>query len=315
MEEAGATKAKVVLLLGWPARSSLSPPMHEAGFRAVGLDWRYVPLDIPPGSLDAVQTLLRSPSVAGANVTIPHKENAIALVDALTPRARAARALNTIIKTGGALLGDNTDGVGLVRALAAKGQTPEGRKVVLFGAGGAARGAAAALAQAGAQELLILNRSRDRAVRLADVAFAASGGRIRTEARPWFQEHDDPCILADAMNGASIVVNATPVTRDPASSPIPDEVLEMLCPSRDCAVCDMVYRPAATKLLLQGRALGLRVVSGLEILFHQAIPAFEAWTGRGAPSKAMELALHAAAAATDQLGGERLERTPLHDGR
>ncbi|MCR4402659.1 MAG: shikimate dehydrogenase [Firmicutes bacterium] len=317
-QEAEVARTRVVLLLGWPARYSLSPPMHEAGFRAVGLDWCYRPLDVPPGTLEAVGSVLRLPSVVGANVTIPHKEGAVSIVDGLTSRARVAGALNTIIKTGDTLVGDNTDGVGLLRALAKRGQTPAGRRVVLFGAGGAARGVAAALAQSGAREIVILNRGRDRALRLRDVALTAGGGRLRAEVRPWFREDDDLRTLVDAMEGADIVVNATPVTRDPSSSPVPDEVLDAISPSRDCIVCDMVYRPAATKLLLQGRSLGLRVVSGLEILFHQAIPAFEAWTGHKAPSEAveaMELALHAAAAAADRLGGEGLERAPVHDRR
>lgn len=313
--EVEAMSTKVVVLLGWPARSSLSPAMHEAGFRAVGLDWRYVPVDIPPGHLEAAQALLRSPSVVGANVTIPHKEDALAFVDALTPRASAAGALNTIVKSDGAILGENTDGLGLLRALAAKGARPEGRKVVLFGAGGAARGAAAALAQAGASELVVLNRSLDRAVRLADVALAASAGQLRARAYPWFHEDDDPRLLQDAVDGAGIVVNTTPVTRDPGASPIPDEVVDRLSPARDCVFCDMVYRPAMTRLLRQGQALGFRTVSGLEILLYQALPAFEAWTGKGAPSEVMEAALWSAAAAMDQPGGERLGHTPVYDGR
>ncbi|MGE5593300.1 MAG: shikimate dehydrogenase family protein [Betaproteobacteria bacterium] len=310
-----SAKTEVVVLLGWPARSSLSPAMHEAGFRALGLDWRYVPVDVPPGRLDMARAMLRSPSVVGANVTIPHKEDAIALVDALTPRARAAGALNTIIKKDGTLLGDNTDGVGLVRALATKGATPQGRKVVLFGAGGAARGVAATLVQAGATELVILNRSLDRAVRVADIALAASGGRLRAEAHPWFRDKDEPSLLLNAMDGAGIVVNATPVTGTPGSSPVSDEVLHMLSPSPECVVCDMVYRPAATRLLQQAQALGLRVVSGLEILLQQGLPAFEAWTGHTAPRAVMEVALRAAAADAERPGGEQLERHSVYDGR
>ena len=330
-----SANSKVVVLLGWPARSSLSPAMQEAGFRAVGLDWRYVPIDIPPGRLDMARAVLGSPSVVGANVTIPHKEAAIALVDALTPRARAAGALNTIVKREDrTMLGDNTDGVGLIRALAAKGVSPQGRKVVLFGAGGAARGVAAALVQAGATRLVIFNRSLDRAARVADIALAASGGKLRAEVRPWFRDYDEPSLLLGAMDGAGIVVNATPVTSAPGSSPVPNEILHMLSPCPDCVVCDMVYRPAMTGLLRQGEALGLRVVSGLEILLHQGIPAFEAWTGHAAPRAVMEAALQAAAAgaggaavadaaaaartaAADAAspGGELLERNSVHDGR
>lgn len=304
MSEAEGTKARVVVLLGWPVRSSLSPVMHEAGFRAVGLDWRYLPRDIPPGRLEAAHALLRSPSIVGANVTIPHKEAALALVDGLTPRARAAGAVNTIVKKDGALVGDNTDGWGLVRALAAKGAGPVGRKAVLFGAGGAARGAAAALAQAGVGELVVFNRSLDRAVRLVDVALVSSAGRLRATAHSWFGSDDDARILRDAIDGAGIVVNATPVTRDPGVSPIPDAVLVDLRPRRNCVFCDMVYRPVVTGLVRQGQSLGLPVVSGLEILLYQAVPAFEAWTGRTAPVSVMEAALRSAAARDEAPGGE-----------
>ncbi len=314
MREAEATRMKVVVLLGWPAWSSLSPVVHEAGFRAVGLNWRYLPLDIPPGCLSVARAVLGSPSVAGANVTMPHKEDVLALVDALTPRAKAARAVNTIIKKDGLLTGDNTDGCGLLQALAAKGATPTGRKVVFFGAGGAARGCAAGLVQAGACEIVVLNRSLDRAAALVNSMSAGGAGKLRASVHRWFHEDEDARLLADVMEGAGVVVNATPVTRKPGASPIPVETLGRLRLSRDCVFCDMVYRPAVTGFLQQGQALGLPVVSGLEVLLYQAVPAFEAWTGRCAPVGVMQAALLSAAARDGVPGGDQLGFAQVSDG-
>lgn len=289
------SEMKVVVLLGWPAWPSFSPSMHEAGFRAVGLDWCYVPLDVPPGNLKVAFAVLEAECIAGANVTIPHKEDAAALVHKLTPRAKAAGAVNTIVKRDGALLGDNTDGWGLLCALATRGATPEGRKAVVFGAGGAARGCCAAFVQVGVSELVVLNRTLERARALVDSVLSASRRPLKVRALAWFQERIDPGFLVEAMEGAGIVLNTTPVTGDPTVSPIPTEVLGRLRLATGCVFCDMVYRPISTALIHQGQALGLRVVSGLDVLLHQGVPGFEAWTGRKAPVSVMAGALHTAA--------------------
>lgn len=289
------SEIRVVVLLGWPAWSSLSPAMHEAGFRAVGLDWRYVPLDVPPGNLKVGLAVLEAGCIVGANITMPHKEDATALVHELTPRAKAAGAVNTIIKRDGALLGDNTDGWGLLRALATRGATPEGRKAVVFGAGGAARGCCTAFVQAGVSELVVLNRTPERAHALVDSVLSASRRPLKARALAWSQERIDPGFLVEVMEGAGIVLNTTPVTRDPAVSPIPDEALGRLRLATGCVFCDMVYRPASTALIRQGQALGLGVVSGLDVLLYQGVPGFEAWTGQKAPVSVMARALRTAA--------------------
>lgn len=292
----GTQDMKVVLLFGWPAWSSLSPTMHEAGFRAVGLDWRYVPLDVPPGNLGVGFSILDAECVAGANVTIPHKEDALALAQELTPRAKAAGAVNTIIKRDGVLLGDNTDGWGLLRALAARGANPAGLKAVVFGAGGAARGCCAALAQAGVSEIIVLNRTIERGRALVDSVLSTSRRPLAAAALKWFQEPADSHFLVEAMEGAGIVLNTTPLTRDPGASPIPDKALSDLRLTAGCVFCDMVYRPVSTALIRQGEALGIRTVSGLDVLLYQGVSGFEAWTGHKAPVSVMARALRATVA-------------------
>ncbi len=298
------------MLFGWPVWSSLSPAMHEAGFRALGLPWRYVPFDVPPGGLAAGFELLRAGCAVGANVTIPHKEDAASMVDELTPRARAAGAVNTIAKRDGVLVGDNTDGYGLIASLARAGASPGGRKAVVFGAGGAARGCCAALVNAGVSELIVMNRTLERAEALITAVLRACGRQteastlkarssLKARALEWSLERPDYDRLSQAMDGAGIVVNTTPITRQPGASPIPDEAVESgrLRPDPACVFCDLVYRPEWTRFLKQARVLGLAAATGLDVLLHQGVPAFEAWTGRKAPVDVMEEALRAAAQA------------------
>lgn len=272
------------LLLAWPAGHSLSPAMHGAAFRALGLDARYEAVAVPPEGLAQAVAALRAPEVLGANVTVPHKEAVLGLLDGLEPEAAAIGAVNTIQKDGARLVGANTDAAGFLRALREDaGVDPAGARVVVLGAGGAARAVVWALLAAGADRVAVHNRSPARAEALA-AAFAARGA-VRVL---------EPAALAAELGPADLLVNTTSVGmardgRDPDQSPLPAGLLP-----RRAFVADLVYRPARTRLLRDAEAAGLAVQNGLPMLVRQGAEAFERWTGRAAPVAVMQAAAEAA---------------------
>lgn len=297
-EVSGATR--LVGLLGWPVAHSKSPRFQNAGFAALGLDWRYVPLPTPPSRLaDAVRGLAALGFV-GANVTLPHKEAVAALVDALDQDARLAAAVNTLVVEGPPerprLTGHATDGAGFLASLREEtGADPAGATVLLLGAGGGARGVAAALARAGAARIVVANRTADRAAALVEALGAALvAARLpapRLEAVPL-----EPGALAPHLRAADLVVQATSagMAGGPDPSALPPIALEAL-PAR-AVVADLVYVPEVTPLLAAARRAGLRTLPGAGMLLHQGALAFERWTGRTAPLDAMRAALRAALA-------------------
>lgn len=265
------------LLFAHPAGHSVSPAMHAAAFAAVGLDATYEARDVPPAGLAAAVAGLRHDPWRGANVTVPHKTAVVPLLDHLRATARRLGAVNTIVREGDRLVGENTDLDGFARALADLAAAPAGGRVVVLGAGGAARAVVAALADRGAA-LAIHNRTRARATDL--VAHLGVPAHVLDDAA-----------LADAVAEADLLVQTTSVgmAGGPPGSPLPAGVLP-----RAGAVVDLVYRPAVTPLLAAALAAGLAVQNGLPMLVHQGAAAFEAWTGRPAPVDAMGRAAEAA---------------------
>lgn len=277
--------------------------MHDAAFAAAGLEARYEAWDVPPDALAAAVGRLRAGEVLGANVTVPHKTAVMAHLDQVSERARAIGAVNVIRPVGGGLHGDNSDAEGFLRSLREAGHDPGGRRVVLLGAGGAARSVAWGLIDAGVVELGIVNRSPDAAEALAAALRARAGERMRL----WTAGRE---AWARGVR-AEWWINATSVGMlrggvDPDESPVPasawSEVVtrhaEEGWPEAPLAV-DLVYRPRDTRFLRDARAAGVATLSGLGMLLHQGAVAFEAWTGRAAPLAAMRTALEAA------LAGER----------
>jgi shikimate dehydrogenase len=249
-------------ILGWPVAHSRSPAMHNAALRAVGLtDWRYQLLPVAPELLGDTVRALPGAGFAGANVTVPHKVAALALADEATPTARTIGAANTLTFAAGAIAADNTDAPGLLAALG--DERP--RTAVVLGAGGAARAAVYALAQAGA-DVKVWNRTLDRARSLA----ADMGAEAVHKLPP-----------------ADVLVQCTTIgLGDPSSTfkalPIDADGLgEYAC------VVDLVYRAGGTLLTQEARRRGSRVIDGLEILVHQGALSFEGWTGRTAPLAVM----------------------------
>lgn len=282
----------LVGVMGWPIAHSLSPVMHNAAFEALGMNWAYVPLPVRPGDVGAAVAGLRALGFRGCNVTVPHKEAVISYLDRLPPRVARFGAVNTLIFDGGAaeeaveglctLTGENTDVQGFVRALREEGFDPAGRRVVIVGAGGAARGVIYGLCGAGAAAITVLNRTPERAQALVD-DLAASAGETALRAKALThasvrKEADESDLLVQATTvGMWPHVDASIW---PGGTPLPAHL----------AVVDLVYRPIETRLLRQARAAGATALDGLGMLIAQGALSFEMWTGAWPPVDVMRAA-------------------------
>ncbi|HBT83519.1 MAG TPA: shikimate dehydrogenase [Desulfuromonas sp.] len=266
-------------ILGDPVAHSLSPLMQNAAFAASGIDAVYVPFHVPPSELAAAVAGLRSLAVCGVNLTIPHKEAILPLLDEVDEAARQIGAVNTVVNRTGKLSGYNTDAGGFLASLADDlNISARGRRGLLLGAGGACRAAAVALASEGAAQVVIANRNSARAVALAakyaslfpDTAFIGCG--IEVDAlRPLLEEAD-------------FLVNTSAVGLQ--GEAFPPWVLQSLAPA--AAVLDMVYRRGGTPLVIASRAAGRDVTDGLGMLAGQGELAFTLWTGVAPPRALMK---------------------------
>jgi shikimate dehydrogenase len=278
---------RVAGVIGDPVRHSLSPVLHNAAYRELGLDWVYAAFEVPAGSTGAALEAMRVLGFAGLSITMPHKTAAAECCDDLTSDAAALQSVNSVrVSERGRLAGDSTDGEGFLRSLREAGHDPAGASALVLGAGGAARAVALALGRA---------RSRVTVCARRPAAAAAAAELAGGEAAPWDERGP---VAARCV----VVVNATPVgmaspgdapgaAANAAGLPIPQDALG---PGQVCV--DLVYHPRATPLLRAAREHGAAVVDGLGMLVHQAALQVEAWTGRSAPIGAMRAAAEAALA-------------------
>jgi shikimate dehydrogenase len=272
----GATS--VAAVLGWPVAHSLSPVIHNAAFAALEMDWTYVALAVEPGDVPPAVAGLRALGFAGANVTMPHKEAVADTMDELTDDAKRLRAVNTIEPRGDRLVGHNTDAPGFARFLERDaGFDPAGKTALVFGAGGAARACALAVARAGLTRIVVALREPARA---APLGRALDGLPTEVEAIG-FDDADDAT--------ADLVLNATPLGAHGEALPLPKL-------ASDGVFVDLLYRPAVTPAQRSARAAGAQAFGGLGLLLHQAALSFELWTGRPAPLEVMSAAAVAALA-------------------
>jgi shikimate dehydrogenase len=271
-------RTRIVAVLGHPIAHTASPAMHNAAFDALGMNWRYVALDVDPSRLGPALRGLALCGVAGVNCTVPHKLVAFREADRLDATAKAARAANTLAFSlrGGRphLHGFSTDGHGILAALREEfGFRPKDRSIAILGCGGAGQSAAIQFALAGARRLVLLNRTRAKA---ASVARGIRALRPRVE-----------CLLAPAP--CDLLVQATSLGLKP-SDPCPLEA-PLLAAVNPRFVLEMIYRPAETPAMRLARRRGCLVANGLSMLLHQGARAFEIWTGRKAPVEVMRRAL------------------------
>ncbi len=274
---------RVVGVFGYPVEHSLSPAMHNAAFAALRLSYIYIPFPVHPDALGSAVRSLSALGIVGVNLTIPHKENVLPYLDAITEEAREVGAVNTVHCVEGRLLGDNTDGRGFFEPLREIGLELRGRQVVVLGAGGAARSVVFRLIREGAN-VLLTNRTPERARRLAqDAATAGYGDQVKT------LDGDDRREMRDAIAGAELLVHTTRVGMQPHTEALPPVPLEAF--HTNLLVYDLVYNPVETKLLQEARLRGCRTLTGVKMLVYQGAAAFERWTGIWPPTDVMEAAV------------------------
>jgi shikimate dehydrogenase len=268
-----------VVLIGHPVAHSQSGAMQQAAFDAQGVDATYELWDRAPIQLPDAIGELRSDDFLGANVTIPHKERVVPLVDRLTEEAHATGAVNTITKEGKRLVGHNTDVPGFSAALdKLVGRAKMPRQAVVLGAGGGARAVVYGLIREGFTRIVVFNRHLHRAEGLVK-HFGRSAAHMELRAMPWH-----PSIIESELGKARILVNATSIGLAADESPIPAEVL-----TPELLVLDLIYN--RTRLLRDAEAAGATVQDGETMLLHQGAAAFALWTGQPAPLDVMSQAL------------------------
>lgn len=273
-------KAELVGVFGHPVSENPTIVMLEAAFAALDLHWRYLTIEVLPGDLPDAVRGLRAFGMRGVNLTIPHKIAVLPLLDEIAPDAALIGAVNTVRRDGDRLIGENTDGKGFLRALRDDAALePPGLRVVVLGAGGAARAVAVELALAGAKRITVVNRSPERGRDLADLIGS------RTEAESEFVHWRDRYRLpADC----DVLVNATSIGLYP-SRERPE--IDYHTIRSGTTVCDVIPNPPDTPFLQEARRRGARTLDGLGMLVYQGAIGFELWTGREAPVAAMHRAL------------------------
>lgn len=270
---------KVVGLIGYPLGHSVSPAMHNAAFREMGLDYEYVPFEINPSELSEAVNGFRALHIAGFNVTVPHKETIVPLLNEVTELARIIGAVNTVENQDGRLIGYNTDGPGFIESLSEDcGFKVKGKNAVILGGGGASRAVAVMLAETGVKSIVITDVFEDKGETLAQYI------NSYFEVNCLFAKPDSPALLK-AIEKCQLLVNATPIGTHPKvnDSPLPDKVKL----NKAALVYDLVYNPAETKLLKTAKAAGCKTCSGLGMLVRQGALAFALFTGEEPPFETM----------------------------
>mgnify|MGYP001024314078 CR=1 FL=1 len=264
--------AKLAGVMGWPVAQSRSPLMHNHWISTLGLEAAYVPMPVKPSDLEAALRALPKLGFQGVNLTVPHKETALKLVDSLDAAAKRIGAVNTIVvKEDGSIEGRNTDAYGFAESLdyVSGAESNAGATAVVLGAGGAARAIVAALVDEKCKVIRIANRSPEKA---QAIAAQMKTSKVTIEVVPWDER-------SDALDGASLVVNTTLL----GMRGQPTLELDLAPLSQGAIVCDIVYAPLETPLLTAARELGLTTLNGLRMLIEQARPGFEAWFGQKPP--------------------------------
>jgi shikimate dehydrogenase len=270
-------------IIGYPIDYTLSPAIHNAAFRALGMNWLYVPLRVEPGKVEAGIAGLRALGFKGANVTIPHKTEVVPYLDELRGDALTLEAINTIVSEGGRLVGYNTDAAGFETFLRRTELETEGSNVLLIGAGGASRAVALALARSGAAKIYVMNRTARKAVELAALLKRANFSSEIFE-RTFDQQG------AQVMRDCEVVINCTPLAAVDASE-LPLDYGDFR-PGQ--WAIDLNYSKAMPAFLGEASTRGARVANGVGMLLHQAAESFRLWTGEEPPLEAMKLALRKA---------------------
>jgi len=273
---------KLVGVIGFPIEHSLSPPMHNAAFAELGMDWAYVAYRVEPARVPEAIRGIVALGMVGLNVTIPHKQAAAELVDELDPAARALHSVNTIHNLSGMLKGYSTDGPGFVRSVEETGARLQGKAVTLIGAGGSARAVAYALVSAGVGSLTVAARRPQKAEEVAAMVTEHTGRSVAVV------DLNSPSARETVLR-SDILVDSTSVGMHPNVDVPPVIPADWMHAGQ--LVCDLTYNPRETCLLKAARAAGAETLDGTGMLVHQGAIAFEIWTGVKAPVETMREAL------------------------
>ena len=271
-------KTRVCAIIGDPVQHSLSPVIHNAAFNEVGLNLVYVAFNVGVTELKDAILGAKTLGIHGLNITMPHKHSVMNYLDKINMTAKNIGAVNTILNKNGILIGYNTDGAGAMLALKENGICTEEKKLVLLGAGGAAKAIAYQAAQE-VEELVILNRTVEKAKQLAKILHSFNAkviGKMLSNN-----------VLYKELTTANILVNATSVGMYPDNnnSPVPSDLL-----TSDLCVMDIIYNPLNTKLLNDAKCAGAKTITGVDMLIYQGAVAFEIWTKCTAPVEVMKKA-------------------------
>lgn len=272
-------KQELVGVFGQPVAENPTQVMIEAAFRDMGLDWRYLTLEVAPADLPAAIQGMRAMGFRGINCTIPHKVAVVPLLDELTPTARAIGAVNCVARQGEKLLGENTDGKGFLQSVQEHGSVA-GKSALLLGAGGAARAVGVELLNAGAAAITVVNRSKARGQELVALLDRLAPGKVRFV--PWQGEVAVP-------EGTDLVINATSIGLYPdVEARVPLDVSTL---KPGMLVCDVIPNPPRTRLIREAEARGCVTLDGLGMLVNQGVIGIRLWTGRDPNPGVMRQAL------------------------
>lgn len=281
MSQPATYKAELVGAFGHPIAENPTVVMQEAAFHALNLNWRYLTIEVYPQDLAAAMAGLRAMNFRGINLTIPHKVEVLKYLDQVAPDAALIGAVNTVRRVGDKLIGENTDGKGFLRALQDVPIDPRGKKVVILGAGGAAKAIGVELALAGAGHITIVNRSSERGQELVDAL------NVKTGTPAHFVAWHTICAIPP---DADIVVNATSIGLFPDVESKPDLAYDTI--TAHMIACDVIPNPPHTRFLQAAEDRGAKTVDGLGMLVYQGAIGFKMWTGQDAPIEVMYRALH-----------------------
>jgi shikimate dehydrogenase len=273
-------KTKVCGVIGDPIEHTLSPIMHNAAFTALNLDYVFLAFKVKPAKLENAIDGMRALNIRGLNVTMPHKTSVLNFLDRIDLSAQIVNSVNTILNRENKLFGFNTDGIGALKALRENGVEPKGKKVLLLGAGGAARAISYAIVKE-SDELTVLNRNVKQAQELARFLEKTANKKIVAGS---LSTKD----IQQNLQDSDILINATSIGMKPRA----EESLVVPKLLRDnLVVMDIVYNPLETKLAKDAKAAGSKVVSGIEMLIYQGAASFELWTSKSAPVEVMRRAV------------------------
>lgn len=274
-------KTRVIGIIGWPITHSLSPVMHNAAFKHLGLDFCYVPFSVKEGYIELAIRSILALNIAGINVTIPYKESVLPYLSEISKEAKIMGAVNTIKVVDNKLKGYNTDGIGFTASLKEAGYPVKGHSMLIFGGGGAAKAVVFQSAAEGAKEIIIANRTTDKAKLLKE------------QTEKYFPSVKIKAIgigyneIKGIINKVDIVVNTTSIgLRKEDPSPVPKEFLH-----DGLFIYDLIYNPPETMLITNAKELGCSYINGLGMLLHQGAASFKLWTGIEPPLEVMRQSL------------------------